>query len=73
MPHLGCGLLVDSLARLQYNLYIAKRNNMSELNTQLTQLLLQVQMLLEDSDLGEHVAIQNAFNALVCAIDEELQ
>ena len=44
---------------------------MSELNTQLTQLLLQVQQLLEDSDLGEHVAIQNAFNALACAIDEE--
>jgi hypothetical protein len=46
---------------------------MQNLNAQITQLLLQVQMLLEDSDLGEHVAIQNAFNALVCAIDEELQ
>jgi len=45
---------------------------MSELNTQITQLLLQVQMLLEDADLGEHVAIQDAFNALVCAVDEEL-
>jgi hypothetical protein len=44
---------------------------MSELNKQLTQLLLQVQQLLEDADLGEHVAIQNAFNALACAIDEE--
>ena len=45
---------------------------MSELNKQLTQHLLQVQQLLEDADLGEHVAIQDAFNALVCAIDDEL-
>ena len=39
---------------------------------QITQYLLQVQALLEDQDLGEHVAIQNAFNALVCAIDDEM-
>jgi hypothetical protein len=39
---------------------------------QITQYLLQVQQLLEDSDLGEHVAIQNAFNALACALDEEV-
>jgi hypothetical protein len=45
---------------------------MSELHTQLTQKLLQIQTLLEDADLGEHVAIQDAFNALVCAIDDEL-
>jgi len=40
---------------------------------QITQYLLQVQQLLEDSDLGEHVAIQNAFNALACALDEEVR
>jgi hypothetical protein len=45
---------------------------MSELYKQLTQHLLAVQALLEDADLGEHPAIQDAFNALVCAIDEEL-
>jgi hypothetical protein len=45
---------------------------MQNLNAQLTHLLLQMQMLLEDSDLGEHVAIQNAFNALACALDEEV-
>jgi hypothetical protein len=40
---------------------------------QITNYLLQVQQLLEDSDLGEHVAIQNAFNALACALDEEVR
>ena len=39
---------------------------------QITQYLLQVQQLLEDQDLGEHQAIQRAFNALVCAIDDEM-
>lgn len=43
---------------------------MSDLHAQLTQLLLQVQNLLEE-DHAEHVAIQDAFNALACAIDEE--
>jgi len=44
---------------------------MSDLNSQITKLLLQVQNLLEE-DYAEHVAIQEAFNALVCAIDEEM-
>jgi len=44
---------------------------MSDLNAQITQLLLQVQNLLEE-DYAEHDAIQDAFNALVCAIDEEM-
>jgi hypothetical protein len=44
---------------------------MSDLQTQLTQLLLQVQNLL-DEDYAENVAIQDAFNALACAIDEEI-
>jgi hypothetical protein len=43
---------------------------MSDLQTQLTQLLLQVQNLLEE-DYAENAAIQDAFNALACAIDEE--
>jgi hypothetical protein len=45
---------------------------MSEVHKKLTQHLLAVQALLEDADLGEHDAIQTAFNALVCAIDEEV-
>ena len=44
---------------------------MSDLQTQLTQLLVQVQNLL-DEDYAENVAIQDAFNALACAIDEEI-
>ena len=44
---------------------------MQDLHTQLTQLLLQVQFLLEE-DYAEHVAIQVAINALDCAIDEEI-
>jgi hypothetical protein len=59
------------VVKVRYNT-ILNGAHMSELNTQITQLLLQVQMLLEDADLGEHVAIQDAFNALVCAVDEEL-
>ena len=43
-----------------------------DVHKQITQYLLQVQQLLEDSDLDEHVAIQDAFNALCCAIDDEV-
>lgn len=43
-----------------------------DLHKQITQKLLQLQALLEDADLGEHDAIQTAFNALVCAIDDEM-
>ena len=62
--------MVDILDLLRYNTHIAKRNYM-ELHKQLTQLLLQVQTALEE-DYSEHPAIQDAFNALVCAIDEEM-
>ena len=41
------------------------------LHKQLTKALLNIQAMLEDADLGEHVAIQTAFNALVCSIDDE--
>jgi hypothetical protein len=43
---------------------------MSDLQTKITQLLVQVQYLLEE-DYAENIAIQDAFNALACAIDEE--
>jgi hypothetical protein len=42
-----------------------------DLHAQLTQLLLQVQSLLE-ADYAEDPAIQDAFNALVCAIDDAM-
>jgi hypothetical protein len=48
-----------------------RKQKMTGLHTQLTQLLLQVQALLEE-DYAENVAIQDAFNALACAIDEEI-
>jgi len=43
-----------------------------DVHKQITHHLLQVQALLEDLELDEHVAIQTAFNTLVCSIDEEL-
>jgi type VI protein secretion system component VasF len=44
---------------------------MSELHRKITVALLAVQALLEE-DLAEHEAVQSAFNALCCAIDDEL-
>jgi hypothetical protein len=45
---------------------------MTELQHQLAVAMLRIQDLLEEAELDEHVAIQNAYNALACAIDEEL-
>ena len=45
---------------------------MSELHTQIIQLLVQVQYLLDEAGLDENEPVQDAFNALVCAIDGEL-
>lgn len=44
---------------------------MSALHVRLTMLLMQIQTALEE-DYAEHEAIQGAFNALVCAIDDEM-
>ena len=55
-----------------YNYDLATRSTMPDLHKQITQHLLQIQTLLEDADLGEHDSIQTAFNALVCAVDDEL-
>lgn len=44
---------------------------MNALHLRITLLLMQVQTALEE-DYAEHPAIQEAFNALVCAIDEEM-
>jgi len=45
---------------------------MTELQHQLAIAMLRIQDLLEEAELEDHVAIQDAFNALACAIDEEL-
>ena len=69
--HVLCiGALVDRLVKLRYNTFLREHN--MDAHAQITHYLLQVQQLLEDQDLGEHPAIQDAFNALVCAIDDEL-
>ena len=45
---------------------------MTDLQNDLAVAMLRIQDLLEEAELDEHVAIQDAFNALACAIDEEL-
>jgi hypothetical protein len=45
---------------------------MTELQHELAVAMLRIQDLLEEAELDEHRAIQKAFNALACAIDEEL-
>ena len=44
---------------------------MSDSHNELSLAMLRIQDLLEEAELGEHIAIQDAFNALACAIDEE--
>lgn len=44
---------------------------MSDLHNELSIAMLRIQDLLEEAELDEHIAIQDAFNALACAIDEE--
>jgi hypothetical protein len=45
---------------------------MQNTKSTLDSLMLQLQAVLEEAELDEHETIQNAFNALACAIDEEL-
>jgi hypothetical protein len=45
---------------------------MTDLQHELAVAMLRIQDLLEEAELDEHEAIQNAYNALACAIDEEL-
>jgi Holliday junction resolvasome RuvABC endonuclease subunit len=61
--------LIEGVSKMCYNTLL--REHKMDLHKQLTQLLLQVQNLLEE-DYAEHPAIQDAFNALVCAIDDEM-
>ena len=45
---------------------------MQNTKSKLDSLMLQLQAVLEEAELDEHVAIQNAYNALACALDEEI-
>jgi hypothetical protein len=45
---------------------------MQNTKSKLDSLMLQLQAVLDEAELDEHETIQNAFNALACAIDEEL-
>ena len=44
---------------------------MTDSHNDLSLAMLRIQDLLEEADLDEHEAIQTAFNALACAIDDE--
>jgi hypothetical protein len=57
---------------MRYNNSIAKRNTMQNTKSTLDSLMLQLQAVLDDAGLDEHVAIQNAFNALAVELDEAL-
>jgi hypothetical protein len=57
---------------MRYNNNIAKRNTMQNTKSTLDSLMLQLQAVLDDAGLDEHVAIQNAFNALAVELDEAL-
>ena len=43
---------------------------MQSTKSKLDSLMLQLQAVLEEAELDEHVAIQNAFNALAIALDD---
>jgi hypothetical protein len=45
---------------------------MQNTKSTLDSLMLQLQAGLEEAGLDEHETIQNAFNALACALDEEI-
>ena len=45
---------------------------MQDTKSKIDSLMLQLQAVLDDAGLDEHVAIQNAFNALACALDDTI-
>ncbi len=59
--------------KVRYNNNLATRKQtMQNTKSTLDSLMLQLQAVLDEAGLDEHVAIQNAFNALACALDEEI-
>jgi hypothetical protein len=45
---------------------------MLDVQSKITNAMLQLQMLLDEAGLDENEPVQDAFNALACALDEEL-
>ena len=45
---------------------------MLDIQSKITNAMLQLQMLLDEAGLDENEPVQDAFNALACALDEEL-
>ena len=68
--------VVDKLAKMLYNTHLATKETMQdELQIQkqhLDALMFKVQILLDEMGLDEVDTVQNAFNALACAVDEIL-
>ena len=59
--------------KVRYNNNLATRKQtMQNTKSTLDSLMLQLQAVLEEAELDEHVAIQNAFNALACALDDTI-
>jgi hypothetical protein len=64
---------LDVLDSVCYNTFLTHtKQTMQNTKSKLDSLMLQLQTVLEEAELDEHVAIQNAFNALACALDDTI-
>ena len=64
---------LDILDSECYNTFLTHtKQTMQSTKSKLDSLMLQLQTVLEEAELDEHVAIQNAFNALACALDDTI-
>ena len=59
------------MSKVRYNKFL-REQKMQDTKSKIDSLMLQLQAVLEDAELDEHETIQNAFNALACALDEEV-
>ena len=59
------------MSKVRYNKFL-REQKMQDTKSKIDSLMLQLQAVLEDAEMGEHETIQNAFNALACALDEEV-
>ena len=62
---------LDILDKVCYNKFLRKQEMQTATKQKIDSLMLQLQDVLED-EYSENDAIQDAFNALACAIDEEI-
>jgi hypothetical protein len=63
--------LVAVLVKVRYNIVLKEHKMQDAYKLQLDNAMLQLQALI-DIEFEENESIQNAFNALACALDEEL-